>query len=109
MAEVAPESLLEPSVAALQREFHRVPNDLPPANPASAGALTGMTTHSSLRPMKDFDPAEPAILHDRISNAIITWTADHADDYRRASRSRGDGTVAWKEFVFDGWGHVLGG
>ncbi|OAF05526.1 hypothetical protein AYJ54_01055 [Bradyrhizobium centrolobii] len=66
-------------------------------------------THSSLRPMRDFDPTEPAILHDRASDAIITWTAEDADDYRRASRPLGDGSVAWKEFVFDGWGNVLGG
>ncbi|WGD48866.1 hypothetical protein QA641_24825 [Bradyrhizobium sp. CB1650] len=66
-------------------------------------------THSSLRPMQDFDPAEPAILYDRASGAIITWTAEDADDYRRASRPLGDGSVAWKGFVFDGWGHVLGG
>lgn len=66
-------------------------------------------THSSLRPMDAFDPTEPAILHDRVSGAIITWTADQAEDYRRASRSRDDGTVAWKTYVFDGWGNVMGG
>ncbi len=66
-------------------------------------------THSSLSPMDAFDPTEPAILHDRVSDAIITWTADQADDYRRASRSRVDGTVSWKAYVFDGWGEVLGG
>ncbi|MBR0961769.1 hypothetical protein JQ566_30980 [Bradyrhizobium japonicum] len=66
-------------------------------------------THSSLRPMTDFDPTEPAILHDRLSDTIITWTADQADDYRRASRPAADGTVAWKTYLFDGWGNVLGG
>lgn len=66
-------------------------------------------THSSLRPMDAFDPSEPAILHDRVSGTIITWTADEADDYRRASRPRSDGTVAWKAYVFDGWGNVMGG
>jgi hypothetical protein len=66
-------------------------------------------THSSLRPMDAFDPTEPAILHDRLTDTIITWTADQADDYRRASRPGGDGTVAWKAYIFDGWGNVLGG
>ncbi len=42
-----------------------------------------MSTHSSLRPMDAFDPAEPAILHDLVSDLIITWTAYEADDYRR--------------------------
>ena len=35
-------------------------------------------THPSLRPMDAFDPTEPAILHDRVSDTIITWTADQA-------------------------------
>ncbi|MCK1420845.1 hypothetical protein IVB15_05905 [Bradyrhizobium sp. 182] len=68
-----------------------------------------MSTHSSLRPMDDFDPTEPAILHDRLSDTIITWPAEQADDYRKASRPREDGTVAWKAYLFDGWGNVLGG
>jgi len=59
--------------------------------------------------MDAFDPTEPAILFDRVSGEIITWTADEADDFRLASRPRRDGTVAWKAYVFDGWGNVLGG
>jgi hypothetical protein len=42
-----------------------------------------MTTHSSLRPMDAFNPAEPAVLHDLVSDTIVTWTADQAEDYRR--------------------------
>ncbi|WP_247346749.1 MULTISPECIES: hypothetical protein [unclassified Bradyrhizobium] len=72
-------------------------------------ARYALMTHSSLRPMDAFDPAEPAILHDLLSDTIITWTAEQADDYRRASRPGGDGTVTWKAYVFDGWGNVLGG
>lgn len=66
-------------------------------------------THASLRPMDAFDPTEPAILHDRLTDTIITWTADQADDYRRTSQMSGDGAVAWKGYLFDGWGNVLGG
>jgi hypothetical protein len=46
--------------------------------------------------MDAFDPGEPAILHDQLSDTIITWTAEQADDFRRASRPGGDGTVIWK-------------
>jgi hypothetical protein len=66
-------------------------------------------THSSLHPMDAFKPNEPAILHDRLTDTIITWTADQAEDYRRNSRTGDDGTVAWKAYLFDGWGNVLGG
>ncbi len=34
------------------------------------------------------------------SPTIITWTTEEAYDYRRASRARADGTVAWKAYVF---------
>jgi hypothetical protein len=59
--------------------------------------------------MKDFDASEPAILHDRVSGRIIAWSGEEADDFVRLGIERDDGTVLWKEFVFDGWGNVLGG
>jgi hypothetical protein len=68
-----------------------------------------MTADATLHPMKGFNPSEPAILHDRAADRIITWTGDQADDFRRSSVERKDGTVAWKQYVFDGWGQVLGG
>jgi hypothetical protein len=64
---------------------------------------------SGLRPMKDFDPSEPAILHDRITDTIIPWSGEEVDAYRDAAIDRQDGTIAWGRFVFDGWGNVLGG
>jgi len=59
--------------------------------------------------MKDFDPSEPAILHDRLTDTIISWSGEEVDDFRDAATVRQDGTVAWRGFVFDGWGNVLGG
>ena len=35
-----------------------------------------------LRPMKDFDPSEPAILHDRISYTIVAWSGEEAAAFR---------------------------
>lgn len=64
---------------------------------------------SSLRPMSGFDPAEPAILHDRIADTIETWTGEDEADFRATSRNLPDGAVAWRGFEFDGWGNVLGG
>ena len=37
-----------------------------------------------LRPMKDFDPSEPAILHDRISYTIVAWSGEEAAAFRRS-------------------------
>ncbi|MCK1639154.1 hypothetical protein IVA95_16470 [Bradyrhizobium sp. 157] len=68
-----------------------------------------MTEHPTMHPMTGFNPSEPAVLHDRASDQIITWTGDEADDFRRSSRARDDGTVVWRQYVFDGWGNVMGG
>ena len=71
---------------------------------------TTQTLHpNTLHPMTGFDPSEPAILHDLATDRIITWTGDQADDFRRVGMLRDDGTVAWRQYVFDGWGNVLGG
>jgi hypothetical protein len=59
--------------------------------------------------MKDFNPSEPAILHDQITDTIVTWSGEDADAFRRDGVWREDGAVAWNGFVFDGWGNVLGG
>lgn len=62
-----------------------------------------------LRPMSGFDPAEPAILHDRLTDAIEIWTGEEEADYRAHARPLPDGATAWRSFEFDGWGNVLGG
>jgi hypothetical protein len=63
----------------------------------------------TLHSMKDFDPSQPAILHDRVSDTIITWTGEEATVFRRSCVEQDDGSLAWDGFVFDGWGNVLGG
>jgi len=62
-----------------------------------------------LRPMNDFDPSEPAILHDVLEDRIVTWDWDRADDWRRNAVYDQHGRAAWQGMVFDGWDNVLGG
>jgi hypothetical protein len=62
-----------------------------------------------MKPMATFDPSQPAILHDRFTDKIETWTGEDADDYRENAMMEADGTVEWRGFVFDGWADVLGG
>jgi hypothetical protein len=59
--------------------------------------------------MRDFDPSRPAILHDRLQDAIIPWTGEHQDEFRRDGRPQPDGSVAWDGRVLDGLWNVLGG
>src|SRR6476659_403628 len=59
-----------------------------------------------LKSMTTFNPSEPAILHDRLTDKIETWNRDDAADYRKSAVSKSDGTVEWRRFIFDGWGNV---
>jgi hypothetical protein len=63
----------------------------------------------ALRPMEDFDPVQPAILHDRLTNTIVTWTGEDAAGFRRRAQVREPGLIEFDQWVFDGWGNVLGG
>jgi len=56
----------------------------------------------SLRPMADFDPSEPAILHDSRTDCIVTWTGEDVATYREEAIARPDGTVEWSGYIFDG-------
>lgn len=62
-----------------------------------------------LRPMNEFDPVQPAVLHDRRPDRIVTWTGEQASGYLVQSKLLADGSVEWRDFHFDGWGNVLGG
>ena len=66
-------------------------------------------TPAGLRPMTEFDPREPAVLHDRVGDTISAWTGDEAEAFRQTAIDCGDGTIRWRNAVLDGWGHVLGG
>ena len=55
-----------------------------------------------LRPMSSFNPSEPAILHDRITDSIETWTGEEEADYRENSVTLTDGTVAGSSSSTDG-------
>jgi hypothetical protein len=62
-----------------------------------------------LRPMKKFDPAQPALLHDARTGRMVTWDWARAEDFRRRASFQPDGRVIFDEEVFDGWDDVLGG
>ncbi len=59
--------------------------------------------------MITFDPTQPAILHDRVNDTIQAWTGEDAQEYQDEAVMRADGAVEWRDFIFDGWGNVLGG
>ena len=63
----------------------------------------------ALKPMNDFDPFEPAFLHDQRTDRIVTWSGEDAAAYHETAEVHADVTVEWKTYLLDGWGNVLGG
>jgi len=68
-----------------------------------------MQIEELMRPMSEFDPAEPAILHDCLNDTILPWTGELKDDWLRGARPHAQGVIAWGGRLFDGWDEPLGG
>ncbi len=59
-----------------------------------------------LRPMCEFDPSEPAILHDRRSNRAIPWSPDFEWEFKRHARQHAPGVIAFEGLLLDGWAAI---
>jgi hypothetical protein len=80
-----------------------------PSHAEPEPARKGASPPPNLHPTNGFDPGEPAILHDAVSDCIVTWDWERADDFRKNAVYDAEGRVAWQGHLFDGWGNVLGG
>ena len=87
---------------AKSRRADRMMERMPGTNPSIAPPV-------GLRPMSDFDPSQPAILHDARQDRIVTWIGEHQHAFRTSAKHNRDGTGEWNGYLFDGWGNVLGG
>jgi hypothetical protein len=58
-----------------------------------------------LRPMSDFDPSRPAMVHDRLNDKTFEWKAEWAANYREQAigDSANEGVVGWDGLLLDGW------
>ena len=63
----------------------------------------------TLKPMSTFDPGQPALLHDRVSDKMIPWLGDDKERWRKDAKPEGDGVIAWDGKMLDGWCEPLGG
>jgi hypothetical protein len=68
-----------------------------------------MTGRPTLRPMSEFDPSKPAVLHDTRSDRMIAWTAEREGEFRTNASWYDDRLVLWDGALFDGWVEALGG
>jgi len=63
----------------------------------------------TLKPMSVFDPAQPALLHDRLSGKMIAWTGDEKARWAMNATRQSDGAIVWDGMMLDGWCEPLGG
>ncbi len=68
-----------------------------------------MSARPTLRPMSEFDPSEPAVLHDMRSDTMIAWTAEREREFRTDAAWYDDRLVLWDGALLDGWVEALGG
>jgi hypothetical protein len=57
-----------------------------------------------MRPMKNFDPTKPAMVHDRLNDRTFEWKpASMAANYRQYAEPFGPDVIAWDGLLLDGW------
>jgi hypothetical protein len=58
----------------------------------------------ALRPMSEFNPSKPALVHDQLNDDTFEWMPErHRADYERYAEPWGDGIVVWDGLLLDGW------
>ena len=56
-----------------------------------------------LRPMAEFDPARPCLLHDQLNDVMVDWNADWREDWRLYAHPHAPGVIEWDGRLLDGW------
>jgi hypothetical protein len=58
----------------------------------------------ALRPMSEFDPSMPAMVHDQLNEDLFEWLPDQwGEHYRQYARDFGYGLIEWDGLLLDGW------
>ena len=55
------------------------------------------------RPMSEFDPSEPALVHDRRRDRMLPWSPAFQRSYERTARELAPGVVDYDGLHLDGW------
>jgi len=55
------------------------------------------------RPMSEFDPSEPALVHDLRHDRLLPWSPSFQRSYRRTARELAPGVVDFDGLLLDGW------
>jgi hypothetical protein len=55
------------------------------------------------RPMSEFDPSEPALVHDRRRDRLLPWSPAFQRSYERTARELMPGVIDYDGLHLDGW------
>jgi hypothetical protein len=61
-----------------------------------------------LKPMSEFDPSEPALLHDALNDRTIPWDPDFKLSYEKQAIRLNTTMVAYDGIFLDGWTAIEG-
>jgi hypothetical protein len=60
------------------------------------------------RPMSEFDPSKPALVHDQLNDHTFEWQPERwAGEYRQYAEEWRPGVVNWDSLLLDGWQPLL--
>ena len=63
---------------------------------------------SPFRPMTQFDPSRPALVHYRLNAKTFEWSPEWRASFERYKREAGLGVVSWDGLLLDGWARMKG-
>jgi hypothetical protein len=59
-----------------------------------------------LRPMSEFDPTEPAMVHDALNDRILAWSPDFEWSFAKYAREDAPGVINFDGLLLDGWTEI---
>lgn len=87
------------------RDPNAMTQSIDPESPEGKAWVDAMDHAIKWRPMSEFDPTQPAQVHDKLNDQVIEWEPGrHGRDYQvHGHHDLGDGVIAWDGLLLDGW------
>jgi hypothetical protein len=56
------------------------------------------------RPMAEFDPSKPALVHDKLNDQVLDWQPErYQRHYQAFAMPLAPGVIHWDDRLLDGW------
>lgn len=59
-----------------------------------------------MRPMNEFDPEMPAMVHDALNDETFEWKPEWAANYLEHAVQDENGVIGWDGLLLDGWDYT---